>query len=277
MAPGAPALPAAKAAPPDERAVAYGPDAAQVLDVYRPPPTGAALARGTLVYVHGGSFVGGWREAVTLTNPELLGVLRLGWGVVSIDYRLLPAAGGITAEVGDVRRAIEWARAHGPAHGLDPSTIVVVGHSAGGTLAELSAAAPAGPGRPDAWVAVSGVADIGAWATANHATVPTPEPLAAVSPLTASAVPSVPGYVIHAEADPFLPVAQARALVDRYRGAGDTVTFDEVTVTPTCHPHSATCGMDMRAFAQWLSRVGTTAPAVPPGLGHGIVAMVAGQ
>ena len=61
--------------------VAYGPDAAQLLDVYAP----AGTTRGTIVYFHSGGWTGGSK---TIVPPVVFQQLDRGWAVVSVDYRL---------------------------------------------------------------------------------------------------------------------------------------------------------------------------------------------
>src|SRR5689334_22101741 len=77
------------------------------LDLYRPdgPPAGL------IVWVHGGAWRGGSREAV-----DLKGLTALGWAVASVDYRLSTVA-RFPAQIHDIKAAIRFLRAHATDYG----------------------------------------------------------------------------------------------------------------------------------------------------------------
>jgi acetyl esterase/lipase len=113
--------------------VAYGPDARQLLDVYRP-----LEARGpapVVVFLYGGRWSSGSRDEYRLVGDALT---RRGWVAVIPDYRLAPAA-TFPAWVEDGARAVRWARDNAARFGGDTARIFVVGHSAGGHTAALLA------------------------------------------------------------------------------------------------------------------------------------------
>jgi acetyl esterase/lipase len=251
------AIPAWEPVLPSRTAVAYGPHPEHLLDLYLPVD---GESRGTLVYVHGGSFVGGLRESVSVTNPELLGLTALGWSVVTIDYRTNPSTSRIGSQVDDVRRALRWVQAHGGANGLDTSTVIVAGQSAGGSLVMLGASDPEQPWPADGWVAIAAVGDIAEWSMLSGSIVPTNESLVEMSPVAHVGDAATPGYVMHALADDVVPVQQAHRVVQAARSHGVSVRYDEIVETPWCHPHSATCGMDDGAFLDWMSAL--SAPVV---------------
>lgn len=93
-----------------------------------------------VIQIHGGSWSGG-------DNTQLPGINRYlaarGYAVAAINYRLVPDY-TFPAPLEDVRAAVAWVKAEGPALGLDPSRIVLMGRSAGGHLALL-----AGYDQPD--------------------------------------------------------------------------------------------------------------------------------
>ncbi|WP_158852747.1 alpha/beta hydrolase [Saccharothrix deserti] len=99
------------------------------------PATGTG---GTLVWAHGGSWIGGsvagWHEPCA----ELAGLS--GWTVVSVEYRLAPAHPHPAALL-DVAAVVGWASGRG-------GPVAVGGDSAGGTIA--ASVAVALRGRPDA-------------------------------------------------------------------------------------------------------------------------------
>ncbi|MDA2934427.1 alpha/beta hydrolase, partial [Acidobacteria bacterium AH-259-D05] len=90
-----------------------------------------------LFHVHGGRWRVGNKE-----TPELdvaVGVLsRLGWGIVSTNYRLSPAVKHPT-HIQDVARAFAWVYKNASRYGIDRDRIVINGHSAGGHLVSLLA------------------------------------------------------------------------------------------------------------------------------------------
>ncbi len=68
---------------------------------------------------------------------------RAGINVFVVKYRLAREAGSTYSierdEMADVRRAIQWVRAHAADYGVDPHRIGVMGFSAGGELAAMLA------------------------------------------------------------------------------------------------------------------------------------------
>jgi acetyl esterase/lipase len=102
------------------------------LDLYLPRSTGKPVP--TVVYIHGGGWVGGTKEGVVL---RLLPYMKLGMAVVNVEYRLARVSLA-PAAVADCRCALRWVIEHAEEHGLDPSRIVVTGGSAGGHLALMT-------------------------------------------------------------------------------------------------------------------------------------------
>ncbi|MBP2368732.1 alpha/beta hydrolase [Pseudonocardia parietis] len=120
-----------------DRTVEYAPG--RELDLYLPSGPGP---HPTMVWVHGGSWVGGERDDRTAFNRWLA---DRGWAVAAIDYRLPPTGWGSggtgagTEPIGrdqqrDVACAVDWVRAH-TGDELDPARLVLAGQSAGATLA----------------------------------------------------------------------------------------------------------------------------------------------
>jgi acetyl esterase/lipase len=113
--------------------VAYGPEARQRLDVYRPKAVRAPAP--VVVFLYGGRWNTGTRGDYRLLGDALT---RRGWVAVVPDYRLAPAA-RFPAWVEDGARAVRWARDNAARIGGDSARIFVVGHSAGGHSAALLA------------------------------------------------------------------------------------------------------------------------------------------
>jgi acetyl esterase/lipase len=125
---------AASAAPPaSDLGIAYGPDPAQVLDIYRPASQTGPLP--AILIIHGG----GWREG---SRKDLAFAARAfadaGFVAVCIDYRLAtPTSNKFPAQLDDAQRAVRYLRANAATLKIDPDKIGAFGHSAGGHLAAL--------------------------------------------------------------------------------------------------------------------------------------------
>lgn len=101
------------------------------LDIYTPEnaPAGAKLP--LVVWVHGG----GWQNGTKNACPALW-LVPHGYVVASINYRLSSHA-TYPAQIEDCKAAIRWLRANAAKHGLDAERIGVWGASAGGHLVAL--------------------------------------------------------------------------------------------------------------------------------------------
>lgn len=129
-----------QAAPGSElkRNVAYGPDAAQQMDVYLP-----AKAKGApvLLMVHGGAWRLGDKANAESIENKVKRWLPKGVILVSINYRMLPAQGPLQ-QADDVALALAKVQQLAPGWGGDAARVVLMGHSAGAHLVSLLAAVP---------------------------------------------------------------------------------------------------------------------------------------
>ena len=98
-----------------------------LLDLYLPKEKGAQL----LVWIHGGA----WRRGSKNSMP-LGALLKEGFAIASVDYRLTPVA-KFPANVHDIKAAIRWLRAHAGKFGYDAQKVAIAGASAGGHLVAL--------------------------------------------------------------------------------------------------------------------------------------------
>ncbi|HWN26527.1 MAG TPA: alpha/beta hydrolase, partial [Actinomycetospora sp.] len=121
------------------RDVAYGPDPANVLDVWRHPALPDHARAPVLLQIHGGAWSSGSKAADA--HPLMAAMVGRGWVCVSVDYRLGPAERW-PAQIVDVKRALAWTRAHIGEHGGDPDRIAITGGSSGAHLAALAALTP---------------------------------------------------------------------------------------------------------------------------------------
>lgn len=115
----------------------------------------------TLIYIHGGGWTGGTKEA---GFNKVLPYLEMGWNVVNVEYRLARVSPA-PAAVEDCLCALRWVAANAKAHHIDTNRLVVTGDSAGGHLALTTGMIPesAGLDRECPGVALPKVAAIVDW------------------------------------------------------------------------------------------------------------------
>lgn len=108
-------------------------------------PAGATGGRPVMVFIHGGSFSAGSKDAPVYDGAAFA---RDGVVLVSINYRLgilgfLPIP-GVPTNLGlrDAIAALEWVRDNIAAFGGDPAQVTVFGESAGACIAELVTLSP---------------------------------------------------------------------------------------------------------------------------------------
>ena len=128
-------------------------------DVYQPAGEPKA-PRPALVWIHGGALIMGARAGIDAALRDAL--VRAGYVVVSIDYRLAPET-KLPAILDDVRDALRWTREEGAkAFAIDPARLAVAGASAGGYLTLTTGYRVSPP--PRALISYWGYGDVaGAW------------------------------------------------------------------------------------------------------------------
>ena len=181
-----------------------------------------------LIFIHGGGFAKGNRG-------QMLGFCKLlangGFPSVTVSYRLTSQGHAYPAAVQDIKSAVAWMRKNAGKLGIDPGKIVVIGYSAGATLA-LSAGLE-NRSRVAGIVSVAGISD---FALARQATPHrqlkkdidaylgrTPAPKA--SPLTAVSAGDPPVFLFHGKRDKLVPVTQSVILAERLKKARVKVLF----------------------------------------------------
>lgn len=115
-------------------------NAEQKLDVYARRNT--SEARPTVIYIHGGGWVGGSKEASMLA---IVPYLEMGFNVVNVEYRLGRIARA-PAAVEDCRCALRWVIQNAKEYGFDTERLIVTGASAGGHLSLTTGILPADAG-----------------------------------------------------------------------------------------------------------------------------------
>lgn len=197
------------------------------LDVYK--RRNATGPQPTLIFIHGGGWVGGSKEGSAMS---LLPWLEMGWNVVNVEYRLgrvslAPAA------VEDCLCALRWVAANAKQHDFDINRVVVTGESAGGHLSLTTGIVPESSGLDREcpgvslpkvaavvnWYGITDVVDLldgpnrKSYAVAWLASMPNRDEIArCVSPLTYIRPGLPPILTIHGDADPTVPYTHALRL-----------------------------------------------------------------
>ncbi len=112
----------------------------QKLDVYA--RRGDTSPNPTVIYIHGGGWVGGTKEASALS---LAPYLEMGFSAVNVEYRL-GRVSRAPAAVEDCRCALRWVIANAERYGFDPNRLIVTGNSAGGHLSLTTGILPESAG-----------------------------------------------------------------------------------------------------------------------------------
>ncbi|HEU4626738.1 MAG TPA: nuclear transport factor 2 family protein [Steroidobacteraceae bacterium] len=112
------------------RDVKYGPHERHVLDIFTSPEKGQG--KPVVVFVHGGGFAMGSKHTPGSPFYDNVGLWAASHGLVgvTINYRLAPQF-QYPSGVQDLRRVVDWLRAHIAGYGGDPEKIFLWGHSAG--------------------------------------------------------------------------------------------------------------------------------------------------
>ena len=118
--------------------------------------------RPVILNIHGGALMMGDRKLSTKPDSLLDKLLKAGYVVVSIDYRLAPHV-KLPAIIEDVQDSYRWVHDQGPKlFHIDPKRIGVMGGSAGGYLTLMTGFCV--KPRPNVLVSLWGYGDIaGAW------------------------------------------------------------------------------------------------------------------
>jgi acetyl esterase/lipase len=116
------------------------------LDVYVASGSGSKGPSPAVLVAHGGGWSAGEKGDASLFSQMLA---AHGYTVFDIQYRLAPQPNWKTA-TGDVKCAVGWVKQHasGPDWNIDPKRLTLLGRSAGGHLALLTAYTPGDPKLP---------------------------------------------------------------------------------------------------------------------------------
>ena len=252
--------------------IVYGPEPEHVGQLHLPVRGGN---RGVIVTVHGGGFTGGFPGMVHEWFGPVERQTERGFAMLNVGYRLTTGeANHFPVGVQDVSAAVDWIREHGRSHGVNPNTVIVAGHSAGGTIAALvgtgSNSDPEGPlghvARVDGWVSFAGIYDLRSteggvdglardWLGPNAGQLQWHD---AASPTRHLDRTDPPGFLVHGDLDNIVPVSQMTAMVLAAAGAGvrTGLFWDQVdTGSILCRGHLPQCGMNASVLDTWIDHV----------------------
>jgi acetyl esterase/lipase len=214
------------------------------LDIYR--RRDVQTPQPTLVFYHGGGWIGGTKEASFMS---IMPWLEMGWNVVNVEYRMARVAEA-PAAVEDALCALRYVVNNAKNNNIDVDKIVVSGESAGGHLALAVGMIPTTAGLTSIcagggftgnetsvpkvaaiinWYGITDVNDLLAGANARSYAVQwigsskNREDIAKmVSPLTYVRAGLPPILSIQGDADPIVPYSQNTRLRDALTKAGAT-------------------------------------------------------
>ena len=224
------------------------------LEVFQPAHWAAGDRRPAFVTIHGGGWSGGSPRMMYAFADHFA---RLGWVGISVEYRLLKLAEGVTVFdcVKDARAAVSYVRGHAADLGIDPGRIVVSGASAGGHLAlatvlfDFEATETASPVscRPKALVLLSPVVDTSIRGYGNSKLGSRWRDLSPVDQVRAGMPPTL---IFHGTADATVPYAGALAFTEAMQRAGNRCEL--VTQAGGIHTYSM---KDPELYSATLRRI----------------------
>jgi acetyl esterase/lipase len=214
--------------------LSYGSDPLQALDLW--VPQGGRPAP-LVLFVHGGGWSRGSKSnAVGRALPGHL--MAQGYAFASIDYRLVPAA-TVEQQAADVAASLAYLLKRADELGIDRSSVVLTGHSAGAHLvalvgtderylkavglsfADIDGVMPNDGAGYDVGRQISGGGSM-MTETYTQAFGTDPARQKALSPITHAAAPNAPAFLlIHVQRPD--GVAQAKALAEALKRSGTTV------------------------------------------------------
>ena len=207
-----------------------------------------SIAHKTLVYIHGGGWLGGSKDNIT---PFIIAYLQRGWNVVTLEYRT--GQGTAPMAVDDCMAAIQWISRNAKSYNINPEQVVISGESAGGHLALITGLLNSIPGSHKYysgdnlkitsivnWFGITDIAGIDDFyklqnQESNYAGiwVGSPERMDSISDVFSPVnriTPSTPPVItIHGRKDSVVPYKQAVTFHELLNKAGinnELVTFD---------------------------------------------------
>lgn len=224
--------------------IRYGEGCGQFGELTRP----AGNPRGIVVVIHGGF----WKAAydLALGRPLAADLARHGWIAWNLEYRRVGNGGGWPATATDIAAGIDRLAS---IPDLATSTVVTLGHSAGGQLA-LWAGARIDPAVPiTAAISQAGVLDLDAAVRDRLGSDAVRAFVAADDRAEADPIRQVPldipVWCVHGNRDDTVPIGQSRAYVAAATAAGASATLIELDadhydlIDPASQAWSKTLGL----------------------------------
>ena len=209
------------------------------------------------VLIHGGF----WRNPWTLDIMDRLAIdlTARGWATWNIEYRRVGNGGGIPATPNDVARAIE--ALNGMDDSLELTKVTVIGHSAGGHLAQWAAGEALQGVIIRRVVSLAGVSDLAMSHRLGLGSEAVRDLFADAMPFTEADLDryspaqrpplTAPQLIVHGTIDDAVPVEMSDAYVEAARGRGDSITYhreDDVDHMAVIDPGSPT----WKDVVRWL-------------------------
>ena len=268
----------------------------QRLDLYTPEKADGPLP--VIVWVHGGAWMGGGKDAGVPAMP----FVAKGYAVASINHRFSQHA-VFPAQIEDCKAAIRWLRANAKTYNLDPQRIGVWGASSGGHLVALLGTSGGikdfdGQGdnadqssRVQAVVDFFGPTDFlqmdahavpGAFQKHDPAASPeskliggpiqeNTEKAGRANPVKYVTEEAPPFLIVHGDQDPLVPIHQSQLLYEALKQAKSDVTFYKIAGAGHGSPEFNTEMMQAAVLAFFdkhlkpRSSGGSRAATQPPG------------
>lgn len=223
--------------------IAYGSDHRQAISYFA--PKGDSQTPALILFVHGGGWALGDRDQAI--HHKAKHFTAAGYAFASAGYRLLPDA-PVEMQARDIGAALGAIRRQATEHGFDAHRIILMGHSAGAHLAALVATAPEYSAAED-FSAIAGVIlldgagyDVPANMAARLRPVASiydrafgsdPARQAALSPITHTAAPNAPEWLVLYVADRAQSREQSTWLASALTKAG--AQAQAIAITGTDH------------------------------------------
>jgi acetyl esterase/lipase len=234
-------------------------------DIYRPPA--GTEKRKALIHFHGGGFARGSKDTLA---GKVMPITARGYVSITAQYRLSGVAKW-PSQIDDAKTHIRWVRANASSLGIDPQRIAIVGSSAGGHIALLTAGqADAGLAACIAFYPQTDVKNIA------QALMPPGSSEAAIN--DASPIPHIkagypPTVIFHGLSDVTIPPENSQHLLQVLRDAkvpSELHTFAGVPHEFDMHPEFAeNCAALIDFFLDRQVLHPRTYPPFAPGGGRG--------
>ena len=250
-----------------ERDLAYGPHERNKLDVYVPPGDGPFPL---VIWVHGG----GWQNGSKDGGNPAVPLLRRGYAVASINYRLSHHA-VFPAQIRDCQAAVRFLRTNAKKFNVDPARFGAWGASAGGHLVALLGTASDcaefggygvikdGDDRVQAvcdWFGPTDLARLSPPAVKDNPVAKllggdtgTKKDLAAkANPITHVTKDDAPVLILHGDEDRLVPVSQSELFRDALKKAG--VECELIVVPGVGHSAQVAAGGNAEKIAAFFDK-----------------------